>query len=369
MQKRIPLFRPTIYPEAIAAVNEVLNSGWLGAGPKTKAFEKAFAEYVGALYCVGLNSCTSALHLGLHLLDLKPGSEVITTPLTFVSTNHAILYEKCKPVFADVQSETGNLDVPSVTGRITDHTGAIMLVHYGGYPADIDEFYTLAKEAGIPIVEDCAHACGATYKGKRVGSQGLIHAFSFDPVKNLTMGGGGALIVRSPDHDSRLKKLRWLGIDADTFKRTADQRYKWEYNVPEVGYNYYMNDIQAAIGLAQLSHLDEDNARRTAIVGLYRQRLSNVPGIKLLSYKDDRKSSYHLFSILAEKRDDLVNKLRDAGVDVGVHYQRNDLYPMYEKQDLPNVEYFWKREISLPMHLQLTDEHVDYITDVIRKGW
>ena len=366
MLKQIPLFRPTIYPEAIAAVKEVLNSGWLGAGPKTQAFEKAFAEYLGAHYCVGLNSCTSALHLGLHLLDLPPGSEVITTPLTFVSTNHAILYEKCKPVFADIQPDTGNLDAKSVSQCITGRTGAVMLVHYGGYSADIDEFHTLAKDRGISIIEDCAHACGATYQGKRIGSQGFIHAFSFDPVKNLTMGGGGALIVRSPDHDIRLRRLRWLGIDADTFKRTTDQKYKWEYQVPEVGFNYYMNDIQAAIGLAQLSHLDEDNARRTAIADLYRQKLSNVPGIRLLSYKDNRKSSYHLFSILAEKRNDLVNKLRDAGVDVGVHYRRNDLYPMYQKHDLPNTEYFWQREISLPMHLQLTDEQVEYITDVIR---
>jgi perosamine synthetase len=369
MITRIPLFRPTIHQEAIEAVNEVLNSGWLGLGPKTQAFEKAFAEYVGAPYCVGLNSCTSALHLGLRLLDLPPGSEVITTPLTFVSTNHAILYEKCKPVFTDVQPDTGNLDVQSVSRCITKKTGAIMLVHYGGYPADIDEFYALAKDAGIPIIEDCAHACGATYKDKRIGSQGLIQAFSFDPVKNLTMGGGGALVVRSQEHDSRLRKLRWLGIDADTFKRTAGQRYKWEYQVTEVGFNYYMNDIQAAIGLAQLSHLDEDNSRRSAIAGLYRQRLSNVPGISLLSYKDDRKSSYHLFSVLAEKRDDLVDKLHDSGVDVGVHYRRNDLYPMYGKQDLPNAEYFWQREISLPMHLQLTDEQVEYITGIIRKGW
>jgi perosamine synthetase len=369
MIMRIPLFRPTIYPEAIAAVNEVLNSGWLGAGPKTQAFEKAFAGYIGAPYCVGLNSCTSALHLSLRLLDIPPGSEVITTPLTFVSTNHAILYEKFKPVFADVQPDTGNLDVESVTKRITEQTGAIMLVHYGGNPADIDEFYALARNAGIPIIEDCAHACGAIYRGKRIGSHGQIHAFSFDPVKNLTMGGGGALTIRSQDHDSRLRRLRWLGIDADTFKRTDGQRYKWEYHVTEVGFNYYMNDITAAIGLAQLSHLDEDNARRVAIAGQYRQRLSSVPGIRLLSYKEDRKSSYHLFSILAEKRDDLVDKLRDAGVDVGVHYRRNDQYPMYEKQDLPNTEYFWKREISLPMHLQLTDEQMDYITGIIRKGW
>src|SRR5262245_52045756 len=156
---KIPLFRPKIYPEAIEAVCEVLRSGWLGLGPKTQAFEKAFAEYLGIPYCVGLNSCTSALHLGLHLLNLPAGSEVITTPLTFVSTNHAILYEGCKPVFADVESDTGNLDVTSVAQRLTERTGAIMLMHYGGYPCDLDAFYTLSHERQIPIVEDCAHAC------------------------------------------------------------------------------------------------------------------------------------------------------------------------------------------------------------------
>jgi perosamine synthetase len=366
---RIPLFLPTIHQEAIEAVSQVLNSGWLGLGPKTQAFEKAFAEHVGSPYCVGLNSCTSALHLGLRLLSLPPGSEVITTPLTFVSTNHVILYERCKPVFADIQPDTGNLDVESVSKRITDRTRAIMLVHYGGYPCDLTEFYALSGDLGIPIIEDCAHACGATYRNKRIGNHGEIHAFSFHAVKNLTTGDGGALTVRSKEYDSRLRRLRWLGIDSDTFQRTDEKRYKWEYQVSEVGYNYYMNDIKAAIGLVQLDHLDDDNARRAAIADHYRRRLSDVAGIKLLKYKQDRTSSNCMFFILAEDRDKLVDKLQTHGVEAGVHYRRNDQHPMYQEQDLPNTEYFWKRVISLPMHIQLTGEQVEYITDVIRKGW
>jgi perosamine synthetase len=366
---KISLFRPKIYPEAIEAVSDVLRSGWLGLGPRTQAFEKAFAEYIGASYCVGLNSCTSALHLGLHLLNLPPGSEVITTPLTFVSTNHAILYEGCKPVFADIELDTGNLDVTSVAKRLTERTGAIMLVHYGGYPCDLDKFYALARQWKIPLIEDCAHACGAIYRGKRIGSHGDFHAFSFHAVKNLSMGDGGALIVRSEDHDSRLRKLRWLGIDRSTFQRTERQAYNWEYDVTEVGFKYHMNDIQAAIGLAQLLHLNEDNARRAEIAAQYRQQLSNVAGVQLLQYKDDRTSSFHLFCILAEERDVLVEKLRAGGVDVSVHYQRNDQYPMYEEADLSNVERFWRSVISLPMHLGLMDDHIEYVTDIIRKGW
>jgi perosamine synthetase len=367
--ERIPLFRPLIREQTIQAVGEVLRSGWLGLGPKTASFEKAFADYVGISYCVGLNSCTSALHLGLHLLDLPAGSEVITTALTFVSTNHVILYENCRPVFADIERDTGNLDIHSVSDRITERTAAIMLMHYAGYPCDIEQFYALARQRNIPIVEDCAHACGAEYKGKRIGSHGDIHAFSFHPVKNLPMGDGGALTIRSDEYHRRLKRLRWLGISADTFQRTGPEGYRWNYDVSELGFKYHMNDVQAAIGLAQLDWLDRDNARRASIAAQYRQQLSGVPGIRLLEYKNDRKSSCHLFCILAEQRDALIDKLGVNQVDVSVHYPRNDRYSMYEEHELPNTEYFWRHVISLPMHLVLTDNHVEYITDIIRKGW
>ena len=366
---QIPLFKPVVSEEAIKSVVEVLRSGWLGTGPKTEAFERNFADYIGVPYCVGLNSCTAALHLGLKLLDLKPGTEVITTALTFVSTNHAILYNKLKPVFADIQPETGTLDVNSVSNLISAKTGAIMIMHYGGYPCDLDEFYALARERKTPIIEDCAHACGATYKGQRIGSHGDVHAFSFHAVKNLPAGDGGALTVKSKEHYLRLKRLRWLGIDRDTHQRNQLGAYEWEYDVNEVGFKYQMNDIHAAIALSQLPYVEQQNARRTEIAGLYAKRLANVTGINLLKYKNDRKSSYHLFCILAQKRDDLVRKLRENGVAVSVHYRRNDLYPMYKKHDLPNTELFWKSVISLPMHINLTDEEVGYIADIINEGW
>jgi perosamine synthetase len=366
---QIPLFKPVVSEEAIKSVVEVLRSGWLGTGPKTEAFERNFADYIGVPCCVGLNSCTAALHLGLNLLDLKPGSEVITTALTFISTNHAILYNRLKPVFADIQPETGTLDVKSVSNLISEKTGAIMIMHYGGYPCDIDEFYELSRKHNIPIIEDCAHACGAVYKGKRIGSHGDIHAFSFHAVKNLPAGDGGALTVKSQEHYLRLKRLRWLGIDRDTFQRNRPGAYEWEYDVNEIGFKYQMNDIHAAIALSQLPYVEQQNARRAEIASLYAERLANVPGVNLLKYKSDRKSSYHLFCILAQRRDDLVKKLRENGIAVGVHYRRNDLYPMYEKRELPNTELFWQSVLSLPMHISLTDEQIDYIADTIRGGW
>ncbi len=365
----ISLFRPQISEEAIQAATNVLRSGWLGLGPQTEAFENAFAAYTGSPHCVGLNSGTSALHLAVRLLDLTPGTEVITTALTFVSTNHALLYEGLTPVFADVQPETGNLSVESVADRITDRTGAIMIVHYGGYPCDLDDFYALARDRGIKVIEDCAHACGATYHGARIGSHGDIHAFSFHAVKNLPMGEGGALTVQSRNQDERLRRLRWLGITKSTYQRTARNQYQWEYDVTEVGFKYNMSDVQAAIGLQQLLRLDAENARRTSIAARYAERLSNTPGVNLLRYRADRTSSFHLFPILVENRSDLIAKVREAGIEVGVHYRRNDEYPMYDRQDLSYTERFWRSVVSLPMHLQLTDDQVDHISDCIRSGW
>jgi len=367
---RIQLFRPGIREEAILAVSEVLRSGWIGMGPKTAEFERAFADYTGANHCVGLNSCTSALHLALRLLNLPSGSEVITTPLTFISTNHAILYEGLHPVFADIEPRTGNLDAGSVASRITERTRAIIVMHYGGYPCDLDAFSALRRERNLPIIEDCAHACGAAYHGKRIGSHGNFHAFSFHAVKNLPMGDGGALTLSQPEDDARARTLRWMGIDRSTYQRSDNVRsYQWDYQIGEVGFKYHMNDIQAAIGLAQLPFLDEENRYRARLVAQYREALAGVPGVELLHHAEDRQSSHHLCPILVDGRERLIDKLNAGGVDVGMHYRRNDDYPMYERQELPNVAAFTARVLSLPLHLGLTQDDVNYVTRLIQEGW
>jgi perosamine synthetase len=367
--ERISLFRPRIREESIDAVSDVLRSGWLGLGPKTRDFEEAFAAYVGSPHCVGVSSCTAALTLALRVLDLIPGAEVVTTPLTFVASNQVILAEGLRPVFADVQPETGNLDVSSVAERISDRTGAILLMHYGGYPCDIEELYGIARDRGIPVVEDCAHACGAVYRGRRIGSHGDLHAFSFHAVKNLPMGDGGALTVRSPEHDARLRRLRWFGISSDTYARSSGRSYRWDYQVQELGLKCHMNDVQAALGLGQLPYLDGEIERRAVIAGRYRDGFAGVPGLELLREESDRSSSYHLFCVLAERRDDLFEKLARAGIDSSVHYRPSYHYSMFESEPLPGVESFWTRALSLPMHLYLTDEQVDAIVGVVREGW
>lgn len=365
---RIPLFKPKIAEEAVEAVKDVLLSGWIGLGPRTLEFEKAFADYVGTPHCIALNSGTAALHIALKLLGVGQGDEVITTSLTFVSTNHSILYEGAEPVFADIQANTGNLDPASIKDRISERTKAIILVHFAGYPCDLDEIYALARDNNIGVIEDCAHAAGAEYRGRRIG-EGELCTFSFHAVKNLPTGDGGALTTSSEAFDARSRKLRWLGIDKSTYARASASNYSWDYLVEEVGYKYHMNDITAAIALVQLAKLDEENARRRAIAARYSQNLTGTPGLRLLEYENDRTSAFWFFPILAEDRDGLMMKLSDANVDTGVHFRRNDAYPMYREEDLPETESFWRKELSLPMHLSLTDEHVDYICDVIRSGW
>jgi len=372
----IHLFRPVVSEAAIQAVSEVLRSGWTGLGPRTQQFEEDFAKYVGTKYCVALNSCTSALHLAMCLLNVGPGDEVITTPLTFVSTNHAILYVGAIPVFADVQLNTGCLDPTDVEKKITSKTKAIIVVHYGGYPADMDEFQRISQTYNVPIIEDCAHASGSVYRGKKIGSISAINCFSFHSVKNLSIGDGGAITTNNKLYYDRLNKLRWLGIDKSTFVRTEQvmgnqipRAYAWQYDVSETGFKYHMNDIMAAIGIEQLKLLGQENARRAEMVKIYRENLSEVPNIVLLDQSIDRVSSNHIFAVRAKKRDKLIDKLKAYNIHPGVHYQRNDLYRMYSLSNLPNVEALHSELISLPLHLMLTDEDLQKVIGVIKSGW
>ena len=367
--KRIALFRPWIREESIEAVSSTLRSGWLGLGPRAKEFEEVFAAYLGAKHCVGVSSGTAALQLALHVLDLPPGTEVVTSPLTFVSANLVLLHEGLRPVFADVQPRTGNIDPASVAKLVGERTGAVMVMHYGGYPCDLDELYGLLRPRGIPLIEDCAHAAGAVYRGGRIGSHGDLHAYSFQAAKNLPAGDGGALAVRSDAFDERLRRLRLHGITASAFDRSAGVSYRWDYGVSELGFKQHMNDVIATIALAQLAFLDEDNMRRGDIVARYRAGLAGVPGLELLEQESDRTSANHLCCVLVESRDALVDRLAEHGIETGVHYRPSYDYPLFTGEQLPGVESFWRRAVSLPLHLGLSDEDVDRVIETIREGW
>ncbi len=367
---RIGLFRPLIGEDAIAEVVDVLRSGWLGPGPRTHAFETALAEYLGARHCVAVSSCTGAIRLALHVLDLPAGTPVVTTPLTFVATNQTILHERLVPVFADVDPETGLLDPASVATRVGETgAGAVLAVHYGGLPCDLDALGAICEEHGAALVEDAAHACGARYGGRRVGSGPGLVAFSFHAVKNLPMADGGALVTSSDEIAARARRLRWFGITRETFDRTSAEGYTWDYDVSELGFKLHTNDVAAALGLVGLKHLDEGNRRRAEIVERYRAGLEPIDGIHLSPRLPGRTSANHLAVALAERRDDLVRALADRGVETGVHYRPSYDYALFASDPLPGVEAFWRRAVSLPIHLGLADEDVERVVEAIGQGW
>lgn len=361
----IPVFRPSMGDEELAAVGDVLKSGWIGLGPKTREFEKHFASYIGTKYAVGVNSATSALHLAMKVMNVE-GGEVISTPMTFVSTNHAILYNNAVPVFCDIEPDTLNIDAHKIETLITEKTKAIVVVHYGGYPVDMDRILEIGKKYKLKIVEDVAHGCGGEYKNNKLGSLGDIGCFSFHAVKNLATGDGGMITSDDPEIYERLLKLRWVGITKDTWSREENdsKKYSWYYNVEELGFKYHMNDITAAIGLVQLGKLDLMNKRRFEISQRYTNAFSSIRHIEVPTIKDYMtKPACHNYVIKLDHRDEMNDYLKLKGISTGIHYIPNNHYDMYRhyRGETPMADAVWKRILTLPLYPDLKSEEVDYI--------
>jgi dTDP-4-amino-4,6-dideoxygalactose transaminase len=289
-----------------------------------------------------------------------------------VSTNHAILYENLEPVFADVEPATGNLDPNSVEEAIKQlgphNVRGILLVHLGGYPVDLDAFNTLGKKYGIPIIEDCAHAFGAKYHGQMIGDSDNICCWSFQAVKNLPVGDGGAISTKDSDLDKKLRRLRWLGIDADTVTR-ATGGYKWEYNVPEVGYKYHMSDIVATIGCVQMRHILNDNGRRQEIADYYRLNIKRDNPVWFPPYESNRESSHWFYPVFFKERDKVYEMLTKNEIYPSMHFKSNLKYPMFSKCKMINnclgATWYENHVLSLPIHLYLTEDDLRLIVAVV----
>ncbi|MDD5449876.1 MAG: DegT/DnrJ/EryC1/StrS family aminotransferase, partial [Candidatus Omnitrophica bacterium] len=331
--------------------------------------EEKLTDKLGIINPVTVNSGTAALHLALVVAGIKAGDEVILPAQTFVATGVVILMQQARPVFADIQPLTGNILPQSIKDKITAKTKAIIPVHWGGYPCDLDEINAIAKERNLTVIEDAAHALGAIYKNRPIGSISEFTIFSFQAVKHLTTGDGGALCCLNQKNYQRAKILRWFGIDRVNSKESfLGER---EYNISEFGYKYHLNDLGAAIGLGNLEDFSGNLKRRHDIAHRYRRELANVSGLTLLDYKDDRRSAYWCFTVLVEKRDDFVRKLRANGVPVSVIHLRIDRNSAFGglNKDLPNQEKFDKSQVSIPIHNSLTKKDVDLIIKTIKKGW
>lgn len=357
--KKIKLFDPYITKNEEKYLISALKSGhWAsGAGSKyVSLFEKKFQEYVGAKACVSVNSGTAALHLALSVANVT-GKEVIIPSLSFVSTAHAAMYNGGKVIFADIDPDTLCLDPESVKNKISKKTSVILPVHFGGLPSNLRELAILADNANAMLIDDAAHAAGAKFDRKRIGSQGAMSCFSFHPVKNLAMPTGGLVAINQNNHDQIRKILlsrRWCGI---TDRKGVD------YDVKELGWNFYMNEFSAAVGLAQLSTLDKSNKIRLHVASKYNNEI-NVERKMPLS----RDCSYHFYWILTKNRNQFRKKMLERGIETGIHYKPIHKMSMYNNSvKLSVTEQISQQIVTLPTHPNLTEENVNKIIELVNK--
>lgn len=369
----IPYGRQSINEDDIQAVIEVLKSDFLTTGPKIAEFERKFASYVGAKYAVAVSNGTAALHIACMAAGLKKGDEVITTPITFAASANCALYCGATPVFADIDPVTYNISPESIEACITDRTKVIIPVHYTGQACDMDKIHETAKRHNLLIIEDAAHAVGAEYKGHRIGTLSDMTEFSFHPVKHITCGEGGIVTTNSEELYEKLKLFRTHGI-------TRDERYlhktdgPWYYEQLELGYNYRITDIQAALGISQLDRIELFLKKRRDIAKKYDEAFEKISGITIPLQAEYSLSAYHLYVIKVDKsiRKELFEFLRANNIGVNVHYVPVYTFPYYREHGYENVkcenaEKLYESMISLPMYYDLSDEEQDYVIDKIKE--
>jgi perosamine synthetase len=365
----IPIFNTHIDKSAFSSIEKILASTYLSEGRLVKEFESELSDKLNLINPVALNSGTSALHLALVLSKIGPGDEVIIPAQTFVATGLVVLQLGAKVVFADIDYLTGNLSVTSIKEKVTERTKAIILVHWGGYPCDLDEINTFATLNNIVVIEDAAHALGAIYKGRAIGTISDYTCFSFQAIKHLTTGDGGAICCKDPFkyEDSIVK--RWFGIDRSNSQLSnLGERI---YDIKDIGFKYHLNDYSAALGLANLRFFKERLLDRIKIANYYSNNLKSISGIHLFDYKEDRESAYWLFGFHVDNRDAFISALKDKGVVASVVHMGIDHNSVFGGLDmsLSNQRRFDETQVHIPIHDAVSLEIAEYIVDVIKLGW
>lgn len=367
-QGRIVLFTPHIPKEAFSMVEGVLKSRWIGQGPRVDEFEKKFLqEFCGSSQGVALGSGTDALHLAYILAGINSGDEVAVPVFTCTATNIPLLYIGAKPKFVDIDPRTMNIDVSHLKKVVNKKTKAIVVVHYGGFPCDMDEIQEIANEYQIPVIEDAAHSLGAKYKGRNIGEISDFTMFSFQAIKHITTGDGGFLAFKNSNLIDLAKRLRWFGID-----RKSKQLGIWENDINEVGYKYQMTDISASMGLAALKEFQTTLKFRQTLLNEYIERLKSNKNVTILSNtQDDRVHAAWLFTIAVERRRNLQFKLMNEGIESNQVHYRNDKYSIFatQKLELENMNLMEDRYLCLPLHTNMTVDDVIRVCKVINEGW
>ena len=370
----IPYGKQTIDDDDINAVVDVLMSDWITTGPKIKEFEESICKYTGAQHSTVVNSGTSALDIAVQALSLPENSEAITTPFTFASTSNALLYNRVKPVFADILPDTHNINPDEIRKKITDRTRAIICVDFAGHPCDMQELKEIAAEYNLLLIEDACHALGAEYHNKKVGTLADMTILSFHPVKHVTTGEGGAVTTQNKEYYDTIQMLRSHGIDKNTMSRSGPQG-DWAYDMKYLGRNYRMTDFQAALGISQMKKLDTFINRRKEIADYYNHAFSDVEGISTPVTKPYVRHAWHIYTVLLKNhnRDAVFKQLRSAGIGVNVHYIPIYKFSYYQ-QNLPQKEQFpvseetYKSIITLPLFPQMTNENADQVISSVKSA-
>lgn len=369
---------PVIGPEEIAEVVATLESGWLGTGPKVARFEREFAAYKGSEHAVAVNSCTAALHVSLVAAGLGPGDEVITTPLTFCATVNAILHAGATPVLADVEPDSMNLDPRSVEAVLSDRTRAILPVHFAGRPCAMDELMAIARDRNLILIEDCAHAAETEYKGRKAGTFGDFGCFSFYATKNMTTGEGGMILARTQEQADRARRLSLHGMSRDAWKRFSASGYK-HYEVVEAGFKYNMMDLQAALGLHQLTRLESFWPRRRQIWDRYQAAFADLALGLPADPQPQTRHAFHLYTVRVDpercgiERDAFLDAMTARNIGVGVHYQAIPEHPYYrdrfswDPRRWPVATAIGRQTVSLPLSPGLTDADVEDVIAGVRE--
>ena len=365
-EKFLPFSIPTIGEEEINEVVDSLRSGWITTGPKVKRFEESFKKYTGAPYAVPLSSATAGLHLTMLALKLKPGDEVITTPMTFAATVSMIVQGGGTPVLADIEPGTLNIDVQEIRKKITPRTRAIVPVHFAGQPCDMDEIFSLAKEFGLFVIEDAAHAIGTEYKGARIGSLDSVSVFSFHPIKNITTGEGGMVATRDEQLAEEISLMKFHGMNKEAWKRYEASGTP-NYDIVMPGFKYNMMDLQAGLGLHQLDKLDSFIEMRTVLAEFYNHAFDEVDEVltpEPVPY--EHRHAWHLYTPLIKieslriDRDVFMAALKAENIGTGLHFKAIHHHPYYrdtlgiKATDLPNADYASDRILSLPLFPMMT---------------
>ncbi len=375
----LPFARPSIGEEEIAELLDTLRSGWITTGPKVERFASEFADAVGGRFAVPVSSATAGLHVALLALGVGPGDEVITTPMTFVATLNVIVHCGALPVLADIDAATRNVRVEEIERRLSPRTKAILPVHFVGQPADLDPILELAHTSGIAVLEDAAHAVGAEYRGRRIGSFPTTSVFSFHPNKNMTTGEGGMVVTEDEDVFEKASLLKFHGMDREAWKRFAKAGSP-RYDVAVPGFKYNMMDIQAALGLHQLKRLEGFLAERARLAARYDEKLADLAGvIRPLAVPYPVRHAWHLYAPLLDTdrltidRDRFVDELKRRNIGAGVHYTAAHEFTYYASEfgwrpdDFPEAHYVSERIVSLPLFPGLTDEDQDDVVEAVRE--